>query len=215
VDNSWFHCVILPAMLFSAGIKPPKSILINGFLTVDGEKISKSRGNAISPVELVEKYGSDSVRYFVCRNFVFGQDGDFSEKSLIERHNNELADKLGNLVSRISALAEKYGLEKTENNLLKKLKTKEIEKHLDKYEFDKALNEIFGFIDVCNEYVQSKKPWETACTDREKILFELVDSIRRINFYLSPFMPETSEKIARIFNTDKIKKSKILFEKIK
>ena len=212
VDNSWFHCVIWPAMLFSAGIKPPKSILINGFLTVDGEKISKSRGNAISPVELVEKYGSDSVRYFVCRNFVFGQDGDFSEKSLIERHNNELADKLGNLVSRISALAEKYGLEKTENNLLKKLKTKEIEKHLDKYEFDKALNEIFGFIDVCNEYVQSKKPWET---HDKKILYELVDSIRRINFYLSPFMPETSEKIAKIFKNDKIKKSKILFEKIK
>ena len=211
VDNSWFHCVIWPAMLFSAGIKPPKSILINGFLTVDGEKISKSRGNAISPVELVEKYGSDSVRYFVCRNFVFGQDGDFSEKSLIERHNNELADKLGNLVSRISALAEKYGLEKTENNLLKKLKTKEIEKHLDKYEFDKALNEIFGFIDVCNEYVQSKKPWET---HDKKILYELVDSIRRINFYLSPFMPETSEKIARIFKTDKIKKAEVLFRKI-
>ena len=130
---------------------------------------------------------------------------------MIDRHNNELADKLGNLVSRVSALAEKYGLEKTENNLLKKLKLKEIEKHFENYELDKALNEIFAFIDNCNEYTQSKKPWET---HDKKVLFELVEAIRKINFYLAPFIPETSEKIAKIFKTDKIKKAEILFKKI-
>ncbi|HLA23219.1 MAG TPA: methionine--tRNA ligase [Candidatus Nanoarchaeia archaeon] len=228
IDNGWFHCVIWPAMLFSVGIKPPKTILINGFLTVDGQKISKSLGNVISPKFLAEKYSVDSIRYFVCRNFVFGQDGDFSEEKVIERHNNELADKLGNLISRVSALAEKYGLDKTENKLLKKLRLKEIEKHLDNYEFDKTLNEIFAFVDLCNEYVQNRKPWETK---DKKVLYELSDSIKTIAILLWPFIPETCEKIAKQFgfkvgpNTlgeiskpiklGKIKKSPILFEKIK
>ena len=197
-------------MLFSAGIKPPKSILINGFLTVDGKKISKSLGNAISPVKLVERYGSDSVRYYVTRNFVFGEDGDFSEEKLIERHNSELADKLGNLVSRVSVLAEKYGVEKTSNKLFKKLKEKEIKKHFENYEFDKVLNEIFAFIDACNEYVQNKKPWET---HDKKVLYEIVEAIRKVNFYLSPFMPETAKKIDKIFKTDKIRKAEVLFRK--
>ncbi len=224
IDNGWFHCVIWPAMLFSVGIEPPKTILINGFLTFNGQKISKSLGNVISPNYLVEKYGTDSVRYYLCRNFVFGEDGDFSEKILIERHNNELADKLGNLVSRVAALAEKYGVEKTENKILKKLNLKDIEKLFDNYEFDKVLNEIFAFVDVCNEYIQSKKPWETK--DR-KVLYELADSIKAAAILLWPFIPETSEKIAKnlgfeikMENIDKpltvkkIRKSEILFRKI-
>ncbi|MEK6760668.1 MAG: methionine--tRNA ligase [Nanoarchaeota archaeon] len=267
VDNSWFHCVIWPAMLFSAGIKPPKSILINGFLTVEGRKISKSLGNAISPLVLVKKYGSDSVRYFVARNFVFGQDGDFSEDALIRRHNGELADKLGNLVSRVSALAEKYGLEKFESKIsldgerkkllregklergtieisdkeilhfLKRKKNKSlqvepgeefplllsypqiffevtssaVEEYLEKFELDKALNEIFAFIDFCNEYIQENKIWETK---DKRMLYVLVEAIRKINFYLAPFMPETSEKIVKIFKGDKIKKAEPLFKKI-
>jgi len=225
VDNGWFHCVIWPAMLISVGIEPPKSILINGFLTVNGKKISKSLGNTISPKVLVDKYGADSVRYFVSRQFVFGQDGDFSEKALIERHNNELADKLGNLVSRISGLIEKFGVEKTGDKLLKKLNLKKIDKLFENYEFDKVLNEIFAFIDVCNEYVQSKKPWETK---DKKVLYELADSIKAIAILLWPFIPSTSEKIAKQFRFEidfkeikkplkvkKIKKSGILFKKIK
>jgi methionyl-tRNA synthetase len=225
IDNGWFHCVIWPAMLMSLGIKPAKTILINGFLTFNGQKISKSLGNTISPISLVNKYSADSIRYYVCRNFVFGQDGDFSEVALVDRHNNELANKLGNLVSRVSALVEKNGLQKTENKLLKKLKLKKIEKLLDNYEFDKALNEIFAFIDICNEYVQSKKPWETG---NKKILYELADSIKAIAILLWPFIPSTSEKIAKQFGfkleyngikkplleNNKIKKGEILFEKI-
>lgn len=207
---NWFHSVIWPAMLMSAEIELPKKLLVHGYLNVGGRKMSKSLGNVIDPVELAEKYGSDSVRYSLLRCSVF-EDSDYSEEILIERHNNELADKLGNLVSRVSALAEKIGTEKTENKLIKKLKTKEIENHFDNFEFDKALNEIFGFIDKCNEYVQNKKPWETK---DKKVLFELVESIRRIGFYLNPFIPQTSEKIARIFKTNKIKKAEVLFRKI-
>jgi len=222
-DNGWFHAVIWPAMLLAAGYELPKTVFIHGFLTFNGQKISKSLGNAISPNTLVEKYGSDSIRYFMCRNFVFGEDGDFSEKVLVDRHNNELANKLGNLVSRVTGLAEKVGIEKTENKLLKKLKLKEIEKQIENYGFDKALNEIFAFIDVCNEYVQNKKPWETK---DKKILYEVLDSIKAIAILLWPFIPETSEKISKIFGfkisldelkkplaVKKIKKSGILFEK--
>ncbi|OGJ12500.1 methionine--tRNA ligase [Candidatus Pacearchaeota archaeon RBG_19FT_COMBO_34_9] len=210
-DILWFHVVIWPAMLLSAGIKLPKKIFAHGWWTFDKEKISKSRGKVINVDDLVSIAGVDSARYFLFRETPFGEDGDFSEQALIDRHNNELADKLGNLVSRVAALAEKYGIQKTENRLLKKLKLKEIEKHFEKYEIDRALNEIFAFIDVCNEYVQSKKPWET---HDKKVLYELADSIREIAKLLFPFIPETSEKIAKQFRTDKIKKDEILFKKV-
>jgi len=125
-DNTWFHTVYWPAMLKAADLPLPKTVFNHGFLTFNGEKISKSLGNVISPNVLVEKYGSDTVRYFSCRHFPFasGEDGDFSESALVDRHNNELANKLGNLVSRVSTLAEKYGIEKCKvDPLPKKIKS--------------------------------------------------------------------------------------------
>ncbi len=224
-DNSWFHAVYWPAFLKSAGYKLPKTVFVHGFLSFNGQKISKSLGNVISPKVLVEKYGADSIRYFVLRNFPFaeGSDGDFSEKSLVERNNSELADKLGNLVSRVSALAEKYGIKKTENKLAKKLKLREIESKMENYGFDKALNLIFEFIDECNLYVQKNEIWKSG--DSKK-LYELADSIKAIAILLSPFIPETSGKIAKLFGfkieyseikkplkVSKIKKAEILFKK--
>jgi methionyl-tRNA synthetase len=223
-DILWFHSVYWPAFLISAKIKLPEKIFAHGWWTFDNEKISKSRGRVLNIDELISIAGVDSARYFLCRATPFGDDGDFSEKTLIERHNNELANKLGNLISRVSTLAEKYGLEKTRNSLIKKLKLKKIEKHFENYELDKALNEIFAFIDICNEYTQNKKPWETK---DKKILYELADSIKIFSILLFPFIPETCEKIANTFNFEilykninkplnisKINKSKILFEKI-
>jgi len=208
--------------------KLPKTLFIHGYFTVNGQKMSKSLGNIISPIYLINKYGTDSVRYFLIRNIPFGQDGDFSEEILIERHDNELANKLGNLISRTTTLAEKYGIEKTKNKLLKKLNLKKIEKLINNYELDKALSEIFSFIDSCNEYIQEKKPWESETKNKEKILYELIDSIKVTAILLWPFIPETSEKIAKHldFKIDyneiikpikiiKIKKSEILFKKIK
>jgi methionyl-tRNA synthetase len=226
-DNSWFHCVYWPAFLKSAGYELPKTVFVHGFLKFNGQKISKSLGNVISPKVLVDKYGTDTIRYFLCRQFPFaeGNDGDFSEQALIDRHNNELANKLGNLISRVSSLIEKNGIEKNENKLLKKLKLKEIEKLFDNLEFDKVLNEIFAFIDNCNEYVQNKRPWETK---DKKVLYELADSIKVIAILLYPFIPSTSEKIAEQFGFEieiknikkplneknKIIKGEILFNKI-
>ncbi len=207
---NWFHSVIWPALLMSAKIELPKKLLVHGYLNLQGKKISKSLGNIIDPIELINKYGTDSVRYALLRCSVF-EDSDFSEEILIERHNKELANKLGNLVSRVSALAEQNGIKKIENNLIKRLKIKEIEKCMENYEIDKALSLIFEFIDNCNEYIQEKKPWETK---DKKVLYELVDSIREISKYLSCFIPETSERIDKIFKTDKIKKAEVLFKKI-
>ena len=223
---NWFHSVIWPAILISAGYKLPTKLLVHGYLNISGKKISKSIGNVIDPIELTDKYGEDAIRYSLLRNSVF-DDSDYSEEILIQRNNDELANKLGNLVSRISALIEKNGLDKCDNKLLKKLKLKEIEKHFDNYEFDKALNLIFSFVDICNEYVQNKKPWETK--DR-KVLYELADSIKVIAILLWPFIPASSEKIAKQFKfkinyksmkkplnlkeLKNFKKGEILFKKI-
>lgn len=221
---TWFHAVIWPAMLCAAGYKIPKKIWVHGYLTVDGQKMSKSLGNVIDPLKIVEKYGSDVLRYYLLREIPFENDGDFSEKMLIERNNNELANKLGNLVSRLSTLAEKYGLEKPDVDLDKKNIVRDISEHMENYELDKALHEIFAFIDALNQLVQDKKPWETG--DKE-ILYEVADGIKAATILLSPFLPETCEKIAKTFNfkldwktlTDplkisKIKKADILFKKI-
>ncbi len=223
-DMLRFHAGIWPGMLLSSGLPIPKKIAVHGFLTVDGHKMSKSLGNVISPLNLLEKYPADTLRYTLMRETPFGDDGDFNEQALINRNNNELANKLGNLISRVSTLAEKYSLEKCENKLIKKLKLKQIESHLNNLEFDKALNLIFEFIDICNEYTQNKKPWET---HDKKVLYELSDSIKAVAILLFPFMPETSEKIASIFNfqikyetikqplqINNIKKAQILFKKI-
>lgn len=210
-DMLRFHAGIWPGMLLSAGLPLPKKIIVHGFLTINGQKMSKSTGNVIDPIEIIDKYTSDALRYFLCRNFVFGEDGDISLEGIIRRHNDELANKLGNLISRTSALVEKYGIEKTNNHLLKKLKTKKISKLIDNYELDKALNEIFTFIDHCNEFIQAQKPWETKS---KKVLYQLVESIREIAKLLSPFIPDSAEKIQEIFKTDKIKKAPILFTKI-
>ena len=210
-DMLRFHAGIWPGMLLSADLPLPKEIIVHGFLTVDGKKMSKSTGNVISPLELLKKYSPDTIRYYLCRNFVFGQDGDFSEKALIDRHNSELADKLGNLVSRVAGLIEKNGIEKTENKLIRQLDEKKINKLIENYEFDKSLNEIFCFIDLCNEYDQKNKPWETK---DKKILYELSESIVATAKLLVPFIPESAEKIIKQFSEKEIKKGEILFKKI-
>jgi methionyl-tRNA synthetase len=222
-DNTWFHAVIWPAMLKSAELSIPISTFNHGFLTFNNQKISKSLGNTISPNTLVEKYTTDTIRYFCIRHFPFGEDGNFDEKALIERHNNELANKLGNLVSRVSTLAEKYGLE-INTPIESKLAINKVTKLIENYELDKALNEIFAFIDSLNEYIQEKKPWESK---DPKIIYRLANGIKDATILLIPFIPETSEKIAKIFNFEltlkslqqplipsKIKKSEILFKKI-
>lgn len=223
---NWFHSVIWPSLLLSSKYKLSEKLLVHGYLNIGGKKMSKSIGNTIDPLELLNKYPSDVVRYSLLKCSVF-DDSDYSEEILIERNNNELADKLGNLISRVASLIERNGLQKTSNKLLKNLNLKDIEKSLENYQFDKALSEIFSFIDVCNGYVQEKELWKSG---DKKVLYELADSIKAISILLWPFIPESCEKIALQFSfkigvdsfkeikkplkISKIKKGEILFRKI-
>jgi len=226
---NWFHSVIWPALLLSAGYKLPSKLLVHGYLNLGGRKISKSSGNVIDPLELLKKYSADTVRYSLLRCSVF-EDSDYDEEILKERHNNELANKLGNLVSRTAGLCkESIPKGKTDSDLEDKLKLKEIINHLDNFETDRALSEIFAFIDKCNQYVAEKEPWKLKGEEKDNILYTLVDSIRIISILLSPFLPETCNNIDKQFGFDKptvkglkfnqtkegkIKKSEILFKKI-
>ncbi len=217
------HATIWPALLLALNYELPKKLFVHGYFTINGQKMSKTLRNVISPLYLIDKYSTDTLRYYLMRKIVFGEDGDFNEEILKESHNNELANKLGNLVSRASALAEKCSLEKTTPINSKSLITK-TKKLLENLELDKTLNEIFSFIDQLNEFIQQKKPWET---HDKKVLYQLVNGIKDVTILLFPFMPETCEKIAKTFNFEisiksletpieisKIKKSEILFKKI-
>ncbi len=220
---NWFHSVIWPAILLSAGYKLPRKLLVHGYLNVGGQKMSKSLGNVIDTLEILNKYNVDTVRYSLLRNSVF-EDSEYSEELLIKR-NDELADKLGNLISRVSTLAEKYGLEKDKIKELSSDKVIEnVANDLENLEVDKALNSLFEYIGKANEYAQHKKPWETK---DKKVIYELVYAIKELAILLSSFLPSTAEQIATIFNfkidiknlekplkISKIKKAPILFKKI-
>jgi methionyl-tRNA synthetase len=195
---NWFHSVIWPAILMSAKIPLPKQILVHGYVTFNGKKISKSLGNAIDPNDVVPKYGVDQFRYTMIKEVPFNQDGDFSENSLKDRTNNELANDLGNLLSRTLSLCEKYFdgklTKQKDDDLFKRLNLEKIEKHISNYELHLALDEIWSFIRSANKYVNDNEPWKNE-ENREVVLYNLLESLRISSLLLSSFMPETSEKI--------------------
>ena len=229
---NWFHSVIWPGILMSAEIDVPKKIWVHGYLTFNGQKISKSLGNAINPTGIIEKYGADSTRYVLVKDIPFNQDGDFSEDSLKERNNNELANDLGNLVSRTLTLCEKYfsgnlSLQK-DDGLFKTLKLEKVNKYFDKFEIHHSLDEIWNFVRASNKYINDKEPWKNE-ENRELVLYNMLESLRVISILLSPFIPGTCDEINKQLgvksgNLDdvkfglqkkyKVKKEGVLFKKI-
>jgi len=204
-----FHALIWPAILLSAGLELPRSIYVHGFITVDGQKMSKTIGNIIDPLELVKKYGVDPVRYFLLREIASGEDGDFSYKKLEERYNGDLANGLGNLIQRIATLIE--------NNLGGELIYKEVEskklkvesgkyeKAIEEFRLHDALGEIWKLVIEANKYVDDRKPWAEAKESPERFLETLavlVGFIHNISWLLQPFLPETAQKIAEVFGDD-------------
>jgi len=202
-DILWHHSVIWLSMLAAAGIKFPKTLLVHGFINAEGGiKMSKSLGNVIDPMALIKEYPSDSVRYFLIREIPFGADGSFSMKALRDRHNNELVNDLGNLQSRTLAMIAQYRNgripKSSKNELPKKLNFKKIQFAMAKYELHTALAEIWKFINLCNKYINARKPWELAKGKSEEldvVLYNLAESLRILSILLEPFIPDTTEKI--------------------
>ena len=192
---NWFHTVIWPSMLLSAGIPLPKSVFVHGYVNFRGQKMSKSLGSVVDPMELVQKYGPDPIRYFLIRDIPFGGDGDFSEAALKARINGELLSDLGNLVSRVLTLAEKCGKIEGTPELGKRLDFGRIDGFMLNYELHNGLNEIWNFIRSVNKYINDKEPWKLQGKELENVVYNLVESLRVIAILVEPFIPATAGKI--------------------
>lgn len=206
-----FHAIYWPAMLLSVGLSIPKAIYVHGFITVEGEKMSKTIGNVIDPFALVEKYGVDPVRYFLLREISSTEDGDFSYKKLEDRYNGDLANGLGNLVQRVVTLVESKMdgklIYKSENlsttiGLDKFGVAKDVEQAVNGFELHRALELIWLVIGKANQYVDERKPWVEAKENPAGFLetmTTLVGMVHHVAWLLQPFLPGTSKKIFETF----------------
>ena len=195
-EINWFHSVIWPALLMSAGIEPPRMVFATGWWTINGQKISKSLGNAIDPVSLAQKYSVDALRYALLREMPLGDDGNFSEQTLVARLNNELAAELGNLVNRTLTIAERFGGRiEGKPELDSSLDVRAIDSRMEEMDTFGALNEIFAFIKAANKYVNDKEPWKLQDADLAGVLYNLLESLRIISILVQPFMPGTAQRL--------------------
>jgi len=228
------HAVYWPIMLKALGLEMPKTIFAHGWWMIDQTKMSKSRGNVVNPIDMVDKFGIDVYRYFLMRDVPFGLDGNFSEEAIVKRFNSDLANDLGNLVYRTLTMTEKYffgQIPKVSGNpystsaLAIKDKISNIDAQIAEhlgvladYNFSAALENIWGLINMANKHVEDTKPWnlakENKAEELKAFIALLIDVIRKVNEGIAVFMPATSELIKSQIGQDSIQKGKPLFPRI-
>ena len=227
-----FHAAIWPGMLLSAGLELPKTLLVHGFVTVNGQKLAKSTGNIIDPIKYIDKYGADALRYYLLREIPTTDDGDFSHKRFVDLYNADLANNLGNLINRVLTMANKYGADNFASDYLLSLSKKVDQKiedltnfekdekqafcqHLENFEFNRALENIWQKVDALNQQIDREKPWEAAKLPHQDLVRIMVGiylfKIEWIARWLEPFLPETSKKILNQLAT---RKAEVLFPRI-
>jgi methionyl-tRNA synthetase len=209
-----FHCVIWPALLMGAGISVPKQLFVHGYLLMDDRKMSKSVGNVIDPLELIDVYGVDAVRYYLFRAASFGQDGNISVDGLHERYERELGNDLGNLLSRTTAMIARYRdgklpLVQGTEELAAELDALggNVVARLDAYDLTGGLDEIWEVVRDLNRHVEQNAPWELAKDDAkagelDRVLFDLADGLRVLAITLAPYLPETAVRILGALGQD-------------
>ena len=225
-DNLRQQSSMWQAMLMSAGLKPSKQIFIHGFITSNGQKMSKSLGNVVNPFDLVEKYGTDAVRYFLLREITPTEDGDYTRQKFEERYNSDLASGLGNLVARVVKLVDGQNFEPkgiTNEELQTKIYEtwEDYQKTLDDFKFNQSLGSIWKLISFCDKYIEKEKPWKKS-ENQALAINNLLVVLANIAQMLQVFLPETSEKIFEqlgVKPSDKewhfeIKKEKSLFPRL-
>lgn len=214
-DNLRQQSAMWQAMLMSAGLPNTKQIMIHGFITVDGQKMSKSLGNVVSPYDLVAKYGTDATRYYLLAKISPFEDSDFTYAKFEEAYTSDLANGLGNLVQRVAKLAQesKLSLEK-ETRGFPDVANKVYKNDLEEFRFNTVLESIWNVVRLLDKYINEEKLWEQRGTEQQKGISKAVLKLREISWLLTPFLPGTAEKIADIFAGPSVKVPSPLFPRI-
>lgn len=208
-----FHAIYWPAILKSAGLQLPKQLFVHGYLTVDGQKMSKTVGNVVDPVALIEKYGTDPLRYYLLREIPSYGDGDFSKRRFKELYNTDLANGLGNLVARVAKLASASSCQLSAIRF-EDINQGEYRKALEEFRFNDALGYVWEKIKKADRLVDEKQPWKLTGSHLETFIGEVAPRIVEIATLLQPFLPQTAEKILKQFAGPAITSQQPLFPRL-